>query len=64
VAVATGGGFDDEAFNQLRDSCKDVQGVRAVPWLRPDMGKFKDMPPPDNVKIYGLAAAEGKEDVE
>ncbi|KAF2181768.1 hypothetical protein K469DRAFT_791471 [Zopfia rhizophila CBS 207.26] len=42
VAVVTGGGYDDEAFNSMKDACRNV---KAVPWVRPDKSKLKAMPP-------------------
>lgn len=55
LAVATGGGFDDEAFNLMRDPSKDI---KAVPWLRPDMSKAKDGPPLTEMEAFGKHVAE------
>jgi hypothetical protein len=55
VAVATGGGFDDEQFNLMRNACK---GIKVVPWLRPDMSKAKDGPSLSDMRAFGKHTAE------
>lgn len=47
VAIATGGGFDDEQFKSMQDACKGVEGIQEVPWLRPD----KSMPRPGQTAV-------------
>lgn len=51
VAVAMGGAFDDEAFDQINDACKAVEGVKQVPWLRLD----KTKPPTTGQAAVGQA---------
>ena len=38
VAVVTGGGYEDDDVEMMRDACR-VEGCKAVPWLRPDLSK-------------------------
>ncbi|RFU30486.1 hypothetical protein B7463_g5869, partial [Scytalidium lignicola] len=34
TAIITGGGYNDEMFNELREACT---GISHIPWLRPDL---------------------------
>ncbi|KAF2258674.1 hypothetical protein CC78DRAFT_537614 [Lojkania enalia] len=54
VAVAAGGGYDDDSVKLMQDACKDV---KAVPWLRPNLSQFKNMPSFNDVEAYGTATA-------
>ncbi|ORY16119.1 hypothetical protein BCR34DRAFT_584577 [Clohesyomyces aquaticus] len=53
VAIITGGGYDDEAFDTLKAACKDV---KEVPWFRPDMSRMSEMP--STVEDYARAVSE------
>ncbi|KAF2854341.1 hypothetical protein T440DRAFT_443052 [Plenodomus tracheiphilus IPT5] len=55
VAIALGGGFNDELFNQIKDSCKDVPSTI---WLRVDTSKMAGPPKPEEMEKYGRATAE------
>lgn len=55
LAVALGGGFDDDMFNQIKDACKD--GPEAV-WLRVDTSSMKGPPAPGEAESYGAGIAE------
>jgi hypothetical protein len=57
VAVVAGGGYSDEEFNQIRDACKDVAGLKIVPWVRADLSKMSEMPPREDLSAYGRATA-------
>ncbi|KAF2680718.1 hypothetical protein K458DRAFT_373259 [Lentithecium fluviatile CBS 122367] len=50
VTVVTGGGFDDEDFALMKNACKTTEGIRHVPWLRPDLEK----PRPTGAKAHDL----------
>ncbi|OAL51248.1 hypothetical protein IQ07DRAFT_586785 [Pyrenochaeta sp. DS3sAY3a] len=54
VAVALGGGFSDDQFQQIRDACKDSPAI----WMRTDMTRFAEMPDLGDVEAYGAAVAE------
>lgn len=54
LAVATGGGYDDDAFNLMREASN---GTKVVPWLRPDKSKLKDGPPLDDIEAFGKNTA-------
>jgi hypothetical protein len=49
VAVAVGGGFNDEMFAQMKDAC---EGERAV-WVRLDMTRAAEMPDFNDKEAYG-----------
>jgi hypothetical protein len=51
AAVVTGGGYDDAAFQIMRDACK---GKSNIPWLRPDLS----VPTPPLGPLYGKAMVE------
>ncbi|KAH7074679.1 hypothetical protein BKA63DRAFT_319150 [Paraphoma chrysanthemicola] len=55
VAVAVGGGFNDEMFAEIKNACKDVD--KGVVWLRADVAKIKEMPPLSELEAYGEETA-------
>ncbi|KAF1851046.1 uncharacterized protein K460DRAFT_302766 [Cucurbitaria berberidis CBS 394.84] len=54
VAIAVGGGFDNEAFGQMKDASKDVQ---SVVWVRPDVNYRAEMPALSDTEAFGAATA-------
>lgn len=36
-AIITGGAYDDEKFNEMRNACAELPENGGVPWLRPNM---------------------------
>ncbi|KAH7122614.1 hypothetical protein B0J11DRAFT_344310 [Dendryphion nanum] len=58
LAVATGGGYDDEAFNQMRDACLKDDKAKVVPWLRPDLSQISSMPDLSDAEAYGRKTAD------
>ncbi|KAJ4366952.1 hypothetical protein N0V83_007482 [Neocucurbitaria cava] len=53
VAVAVGGGFDDEMFEQMKAA---TEGKEVV-WVRPDLSKMDGMPELGDVEAYAAASA-------
>lgn len=51
IAVVTGGGFDDEAFEAMRKACADV--TADIPWGKPDVAKMREMPNYGNMDAFG-----------
>lgn len=51
AAVVTGAGYDDAAFEEMREACRKESNVS---WLRPDMSKAAPPPGPG----YGEAMVE------
>ncbi|CAO2649429.1 Nn.00g068140.m01.CDS01 [Neocucurbitaria sp. VM-36] len=54
VAVAVGGGFNDEMFDQMKDAAKEVQ---SAVWVRADLSKVAAMPALSDVEAFGAATA-------
>lgn len=52
VAIVVGGGFDDDAFNQMKEACKDVKGTV---WVRAE--KVEGAPPLSDAKGFGEMVA-------
>ncbi|KAI8940785.1 hypothetical protein NX059_002051 [Plenodomus lindquistii] len=55
IAIALGGGFNDESFEQIKDACKDAPGTI---WLRADISGMTGPPKPDEMAKYGQSTAE------
>lgn len=55
LAVAVGGGFSDDMFDQMKDACKDVP---EPVWLRVDTSKMEGPPAPGMAETYGAAIAD------
>ncbi|KFZ09542.1 hypothetical protein V502_08685 [Pseudogymnoascus sp. VKM F-4520 (FW-2644)] len=53
-AIITGGAYDDEKFNKMRDACAELPGNGGIPWLRPNMST----PTPPIGLAYGKAMVE------
>jgi hypothetical protein len=58
LAVVTGGGYDDEAFETMRKAC---EGKSSVPWLRPDLSVAR---PPIGPQYGGQIAERAKQCLE
>ncbi|KAF2031370.1 hypothetical protein EK21DRAFT_110972 [Setomelanomma holmii] len=55
LAVAAGGGLNDEMFNNLRAACKDIE--KGIVWLRADIKNVTKMPEFGDSEAYGLETA-------
>ena len=55
LAIAIGGGFNDEMFNQIKDACKDVP---SAVWARTDISKMGKPPGAGEEESYGAIVAE------
>jgi hypothetical protein len=55
LAVAAGGGFNDEMFQEMKDVCKEVE--QGIVWLRADISKIDEMPPLSDLEAYGAETA-------
>ncbi|KFY43695.1 hypothetical protein V495_03827 [Pseudogymnoascus sp. VKM F-4514 (FW-929)] len=53
-AIITGGAYDDEKFNEMRNACAELPGFGGVAWLRPNMST----PTPPIGPAYGKAMVE------
>jgi hypothetical protein len=51
LAIAVGGGFNDQAFNEMREVCKDVS--QGTVWVRPDISKPLNMPDISDTDAFG-----------
>lgn len=55
LAVAAGGGFNDEMFAEMKDACKSMED--GIVWLRADVSKVGTMPSLSDPDAYGLETA-------
>jgi hypothetical protein len=53
--VAVGGEFDDQAFQEIKDACKDVE--QGIAWVRADTSKWSSMPSLNDHEAFGAAMA-------
>jgi hypothetical protein len=54
-AVAVGGGFNDQAFQEIKGACKDVE--QGVAWVRADTSQLSSMPSLNDHDAFGAAMA-------
>lgn len=59
-AIVTGGAFNDEMIAEMKAAVEGAgsEGLRRVPWLRPDMTKKKPPLGPEYVKFVALSVKE------
>jgi hypothetical protein len=54
-AIAVGGGFNDQAFQEIKNACKDVE--QGIVWVRADTSKWSSMPSLSDHDAFGAAMA-------
>ncbi|KAF2128402.1 hypothetical protein P153DRAFT_367553 [Dothidotthia symphoricarpi CBS 119687] len=55
IAVAVGGGFDNDTFNQMKDACKDI---KETVWVRSQLNVEGGMPPLSDTEAFGARIGE------
>jgi hypothetical protein len=54
-AIAVGGGFNDQAFQEIKSACKDVE--QGIAWIRADTTQLTSMPSLNDHEAFGAAMA-------